>query len=427
MNIKINRFQYAIEFLMLLFLVSVLIGGCEQSANVDPELTAQTSREILSDGIKTGTESTRQVIVLLTSSMNAAEALPLLEIAIKDRQSKIADLAMTRLLFFRDPSSKDIIREKLGTDFDSELIDILIELGADDIDENIEKGMRSLLSNDRAAAVELYGKYKGSDAEEKLRSYLDDEGAIVRVKAKIALARLGDESVFEDIGELLESDSILSRAGAVTIIDEFDLKEYKDNLLEFARNDKTLLSSEALRVLYEWDDDEALEILKEKLPNTDAYSMYSLLEMIEKKHDLKMVDSLKKLMSSASPLERYASARLVVSLDYANNQDALEFLLSGMESEVPGIREQVCKSLVNLPDDAGSREYLEKTGLKDEDPKVLQAVISALGKIGDMSTINKLAPFLQDDEFQIRAAAASAVLNIISREKSKERDADETV
>ncbi len=419
MNIKINRFQNAIIPAMMLFLVSLLISGCEQSASVDPELAAQTAREILSDGIKTGTESTRKTVVTLTASMEVDEALPLLEIAMNDRQSKIVETAKTRLIFFRDPSSKELIRDELGTGFDSELIDILIELGADDIDENIEKGMRSLTPLDRAEAVEMYGKYKGSDAEEKLRSFLDDEDIIVQVKARIALARLGDESVLDDIAELLESDKIISRAGAVMIIDEFDLKEYRENLLEFAGNDKTLVSSEALRVLYEWDDDEARELLKEKIAYTDAFSMFNLLEMIEKKRDLKMIDSLKKLMSSASPLERYASARLVVSLDYSNNPEALKFLLSGLESEMPAVREQVIKSLANLPDVPEARRSLEKTGLKDEHPRVVEAAISALGKIGDISTINILAPFLQDDVFQIRATAASAVLNIISREKSE--------
>ncbi|MCD6217805.1 HEAT repeat domain-containing protein [bacterium] len=419
MKSSINRFQSVIIPVMILFLASVLISGCEQSASVDPELAAQTAREILSDGIKTGPESTRKMIVKLTSSMEVDEALPLLDIAINDRQSKIVETAIKRLIFFHDPSSKDIIRDELGTGFDSELIDTLIELGADDIEENIEKGMRSLTPLDRAEAVEMYGKYKGSGAEEKLRIYLDDNEAIVRIKAKTALARLGDESVLGDIAELLESDGIIARAGAVKLIDEFDLKEYRDNLLEFARNDKTLVSSEALRILYEWDDDEARELLKEKLVNTEKFVMYDLLEMIEKKHDLKMIDSLKKLMSSASPLERYASARLIVSLDYSNNRDALEFLLSGMESEVPGVREQVIISLANLPDVPEVRRALEETGLKDEHPKVLEATISTLGKIGDMSTINILAPFLKDDELQIRATAAVAVLNIISREKSE--------
>lgn len=419
MNNKIYRFQSVIIPAMMLFLVSVLLSGCEQSASVDPELAAQTAREILSDGIKTGTEANRKTIVTLTSSMEVDEALPLLEIALNDRQSKIVETAMTRILFFRDPSSKDLFRDELGTGFNSELVDILIELGADDIDENIEKGMRSLTPKDRGEAVEMYGKYKGSGAEEKLRSYLDDEDAIVRVKARIALARLGDESVLADIAELLESDQIISRAGAVMIIDEFDLKEYRDNLLEFASNDKTLVSSEALRVLYEWDDDEAREILKEKIAYTDAFSMFNLLEMIEEKRDTKMIDSLKKLMSSASPLERYATARLVVSLDYSNNPEALKFLLSGLDSEVPAVREQVIKSLANLPDVPEVRRSLEKTGLKDEHPKVREAAISALGKIGDMSAINILAPFLQDDKLYIRTTAAAAVLNIISREKSE--------
>ncbi|MFH1515408.1 MAG: HEAT repeat domain-containing protein, partial [bacterium] len=181
------------KFYFLVFLL-LLHVGCTQSSNVDPEKTAQIARDILTDSLKTGSESTRSAIVDLTSTMDAKEAAPLLVIALEDRQTRISEKAMKQIITFKDPTTKSIIREQLGDNFDNELIEILIEIESDDIDENINKGLRSLNPSERAVAIELYGKYKGENGREKLTEFLEAEEPIVRTKAQIALARLGDES-----------------------------------------------------------------------------------------------------------------------------------------------------------------------------------------------------------------------------------------
>lgn len=423
MKNKNGRFPNASSFATALFalilvLIVLIIMGCEQTVKVDPAEASKTAHDILDDGIRTGSESTRQTIVRLASSMEVDEALPLLNTALTDRQPKIVESALARIINFQDPSSLEIIRAELGNTYDRELIDILIDLEADDIEENIKKGMRGLDQNNRGFAVEQYGKYIGSDAEETLIKYLDDDNYIVQVKSRLALARLGNEIGFDDIPAFLESDNIVPRAGAIIMIEEFELKEYRDELYDIAKDGYMLDTSEALRVLYQWGDEESYGILKDKLEHTDIYSMYNFLQMIEEKHDLKMIGPLRRMMSSASPNERYAAARLIVTLDAENNPDALEFLLKGLESDIPPLRQKLIESLANLPNIPEVYNILITKGLKDEEAIVIQSAISTLGKIGDMETINNLAPFLEDDKFEIRASAAAAVLNIMSREKS---------
>ncbi|MBU1022856.1 HEAT repeat domain-containing protein, partial [bacterium] len=341
---------------------------------------------------------------------------PLLVIALEDRQTRISEKAMKQIITFKDPTTKSIIREQLGDNFDNELIEILIEIESDDIDENINKGLRSLNPSERAVAIELYGKYKGENGREKLTEFLEAEEPIVRTKAQIALARLGDESAIKAIGDMLESDDFFAKASAVAVIEELDLKDYQDKLLEIAQNDVGAVGREAHRILYEWGNSDAREMLKEKITDSESFELYDFMSMVESSKDPEMIDTLKVMMSAQSSAERYAAARLIVLIDKENNQDTLDYLLSGMKSDVPQVREKVVQSLGNLPDVPDAKLALENIGLNDENPGIVHASIQALGKVGDLKSLNKIEPFLEDKDFQIRAVAAVAVLNIVSRE-----------
>lgn len=407
--------HHIILFILVLSILFIPFA-CTQSVAHDPEKIAQTARDILTEFLKTGSESNRSMIVDMTAYMDSKEASPLLMIALEDRQDRISSKAMAQIITFKDPSTKSIIREELGEDFNNKLIEILIELESDDLDENINKGLRSLNPSERASAIELYGKYKGDDSREKLAEFLNDEESIVQLKARIALARLGDESAIESIQEMFNSDEIFTKASAVAITEELDLKIYQDQLLEIAQGKDTTVGNEAHRILYEWGNSEASEMLKQKINDSESFELYNFMSMVESSKDPEMVDTLKGMMSAQSPAERYAAARLIVLIDKENNQDTLDYLLTGLDSDIPPVRNKVVQSLGNLPDVPEIKQALENIGLKDENPGIVHSSIQALGKVGDLKSLNKITPFLEDDDFQIRAVTAIAILNIISRE-----------
>jgi HEAT repeat protein len=401
-------------FVLISFMMPV-VSGCSSEPKINTDEAISKARGILNDNVKEGSRATRDTIVRLTGGMVAEEALPLLEITVKDPDSAISDKSLKKILEFRDPSSAAILKEKLGDKYDQSILDVLVEVKSEGIVPNIEKGLKSLRPLDRASAITSLQKIEGEKAKEQIRQFVQDEELIVQLKAKHALIALGEKEYLSEVRDLLDSGEIVKQAEAVDLIGEFELKDYRDDLVKIASEKTGPQSDQALRILYKWNDPKASEIMNQRLENPGGMiiSLYGLLAIIDEYKDKSTIPALKKFMSSSVPGERYSAARMILSIDAGNNPDLLKFILTGMESEVPpAVREQVAISLGKLPGIAEVKKTLEKKGLKDESPKVIEASIIALGKVGDKNSIKYIAEFLDDDNFELRATAAAAILNI---------------
>ena len=402
----------SIAIVLAVFLAAIF--GCT-SGSMDTTKLAEKSRAILNDQVKNGTQKTRETIVRLTGGMVDSEAVPLLRQAFKDMQPAVVDKAIDKAIEKKYPETRDEIRARLGDKFDTKLLEILIELKATDIDANIEKGLQSLRPNDRAFAVELLGKYKGKLAEDRLKEYANDPNELVRMKAKLALARNGDKDVIKALGNFLDMPEMIEAMAVVSLVNELDLKEYRDKLLKIANEDKGMLGLEAVRTLYKWDDPESKGLVTGKLSGRIDMTLYPLLKMVEEKKDKLMIDPLRHAMASSTPNERYSSARVAVAIDPQNTKDVLEFILKGMDSDDPGVREQVAVSLSQLPGIPEVKRVLEQKGIKDSSPQVVNASLVSLGKVGDEESIKAMAPLLDTGDLETRATAAAAILNLIDK------------
>ena len=403
-----------ILFIILITMLIASVSGCSMKPLSTSDL-AKKSREILIDQIKNGPRNTRQAIVKLTGGMVEQEAVPLLQTSLKDPDQGIVKDTLEKLIEIKNPLALPVKREELADRFNADLISTLIDLGAKDLDANIESGLTSTNPTSRARAVELLAKYKGKEAEERIRTFLNDEIPVIGMKAKIALAEMGDTEALKGLDVYLNSGNDIIQLATVNLIREKELKEYRDKLLEFAKVGQGILAQEALRVLYKWDDPEAREMVKYEMAKSIEVLKYPLLKDVEEKKDKEMVPSLRKAMASSTPNERYSAARVAVTVDPENTQDVLDFILKGMEVEDPAVREQVAISLSQLPDIPRVKNQLETKGLTDKNPKIVNASIISLGKVGDSESIARLAPLLKSDDSEIRVTAAAAIINIINR------------
>lgn len=396
----------------------LLVAGCVMQSVNSSDL-AEKSRTLLSDQVKNGSRDARETVVRLTGGMVESEAVPLLQVALNDPESNIVKKTIEKLIEIKNPLAEPSKRKDLADRFDPDLIDTLIDLGAKDLDANIELGLTSTLPVNRARAVELLGKYKGEEAEERIRTFLNDEDSTVVLRTKVALARLGDEEVTNGLEQYLDSQYDIEKLAAVTFIGEKDLKQYKDKLLEIANLKQGLLSTEAMRVLYKWDVPDVSEMYKEEISEKLQIIKFPILKDIEEKKDKNMIDALRKAMASSVPNIRYSTARIAITIDPENTKDVLDFMLKGMDSEDSSVREQVAISISQLPGIPVVKEILEKKGIKDKEAKVVNASIVALGKVGNEKTLSHLAPLLDSNNSETRVSAAAAILNIINRENLK--------
>lgn len=405
--------------LLLLIAVLMLMIGCSSEPEIDNAALRSEAFNLLVETVKTGSLDERKETYNTATGLRDAIAVEIIKISTEDQDKEIAEKSMQKITLLKQPSTKDMIRKKLGDGFDQISIEALIEFGADDLDENIEKGLKSLRPNERAAAVELLGKYQKEQAADRIREYLNDEELIVRIKAIHALGRLGDKTAIEKVGDLFKEDNIIAKAGAVAIAEDLDRREYEPQIVDVARNSATIIAIEALRVLYEWKNEEASDILLEKINTKDMMSFYTYLKLVDDNKDRKALDKLREFTSSANPQERYSAARVYVSIDPDSSPDILDFLLRGMDSDIDKVREQVAILLGNLPGIEKVKTTLIEIGLKDQSASVVKSSIIALGKIGDQSTLKILSPFMRDTNSINRIVASAAILNILDRIEGK--------
>lgn len=390
-------------------------SGCAVAPISSSELAKQ-SRDILLEQMKNGNRSVRLAIIDLTGGMAEEEAIPLWELGLKDPDQSIVKKTLEKLVEFKNPMAIPEKKKELADRFNADIIETLIELGAKDLDSNIELGLTSTNPTNRARAVELLAKYKGKDAEDRLRAFLKDDAPIVGLKAKAGLAKLGDTEVLKGLEVYLNSGDEVAQLAAINLIRDYDLKEYRDKLVELAKIREGLVAQEAMRVLYKWDDPEGREMMKYEISNAIGLLEYPLLKDIEEKKDKEMVSALRSAMASSTPNERYSAGRVAVAVDPENTKDVLEFLLKGLTVEDPGVREQIAISFSKLPGFPTVKKALETKGIKDKDLKTRKASIIALGKVGDHDSLKYLAPILKSDNPEMKVAAAAAIVNIINRE-----------
>jgi HEAT repeat protein len=419
MNISIKN------FLILLIAVLMLMIGCSNEPKIDNSALRTEAFNMLVETIKNGSLEERQASTTAASALRDETAVEILKISVEDQDQEIADKSMRKITLLKQPSTKDMLRAELGDSFDQFLIEALIEFGANDLDANIEKGLKSLRPNERAAAVELLGKYKKEAAAERIRGYLNDEELIVRIKAVHALGRLGDKPILAKVGDLFKEDNVISKAGAVAIAEDLDLREYEPQVVDVAKNAPPLIAIQALRVLYKWKNKEASDILLEKINTKDMMNFYAYLKLADDNKEKKVLEKLRELTSSSSPQERYSAARVYISIDPENSSDILDFLLKGMDSDIDKVREQAAILLGNLPGIQKVKTTLVEKGLKDPSAGVINSSIFALGKIGDQDTLKYLVPIMQDKNSINRLEASAAILKILDRIEGKADNKDE--
>jgi HEAT repeat protein len=223
----------------------------------------------------------------------------------------------------------------------------------------IRKGLNNDDAEVRTLAVTILGELKDSDSSDNLKALLKDESRSVRIRAAVALHKLGDNTGLEEIVRILVTKPQLSKNPKAL-----------ERMKAVAAGTKRI---EAALALSEVDDKKSIPLLTKLLDDDDG---------------------------------RVADACLV-SLARLGDASVKNKFLSALESTVPQVRAKAAETLGDIGD-ATCFIPLRKR-LKDWSRDVKAAATVALGKLRDKESIPVIREMLWDKDEIIRENAAKAL------------------
>lgn len=255
--------------------------------------------------------SVRYVAVLCIRDLSLHEVVDLLIYCLADSYEWVRIRAIEGLGIRRDPEAiepmiryldegsspkvRATLAKNLGRFQQDRLIPIIANL-LNDEDSRV-----------RANAVEGLGFYPSAKVEHIIRPLLIDANARIRANVAVVLANVRDTQVTGAIDELLASEDIYERMGAVYTIGENREQAYLSNLLEFLNDSSYLIQRNVRDALVKFGISIQGTLLKEIRSTRNENYILGAIHVLNRIGDKKAVKTLFKLMEEGDGEIRVAA------------------------------------------------------------------------------------------------------------------------
>lgn len=262
--------------------------------------------------------------------------------------------------------------------------------------KSIEKLYNRGVSEDAVAAA--LKEHLGGSATEILLEHASGGSAGERASAILLVSLLRDERA---LGSLLDMSLEEAFAEDVKKALVFIGRARPESLLPLFKNENPYLRRFITSVAGLVASPVYFDVLRGLLTDEDGHVRSLAAESLACLGDLSAIKFIKPLLADQYPDVHEAAVKALAVL-----KDGLDFqeLLSGLESRLAALR----KNSAFLLGTVGRREAVPALGfaLKDEDPEVRMAAVSALASIKTPESIKYLITALADENPGIRAGAA---------------------
>lgn len=356
--------------------------------------------------------------------------IPLLRHLLKDKDDDVRKFAI------------DLIIDINHCDYLDDLITIL----------NVDKN-----ANVRASAAKALGIFQYEKAIPNLIKALNDD-EWVAFSALEALALMKDESSIEPIASLLNSNSETLRYNAIEALGKIgipsaekylikhflktdgfektatlksllqigvtpDIPEVRDILIDIYKNEEWSDRLIALRGLANLKDAMAIPLILDIAGSLDSSIPDEMDTLYRVKEILKDFDCVKSLIDILdNPNVKYRAKTIAIEIiEDQNCKEAVPYLIKLVEDKLRDVKRASMKALKEL--DAQSAEEIFLEACEDEDGHIRKYAISAIGRIGNKSVINKLFKFLNGEIYpDVKEDIVKAILAVDPQEAYKRID-----
>ncbi len=241
--------------------------------------------------------------------------------------------------------------------------------------EGIAEQLREGEPADRGRAAFLLGKYQAADAIEQLKSLLDDEAELVRVRTAVGLVRLG-----EPVEPLLEL------------------------VRQAVRDEDPEVRVAALRILADADDQASAALVLSALEDGNSEVQYAAMAAIGQ---LKLEDGLPAVAQRARDPDPQTARRAIAALGEFRTPGSVALLREIASDAAFPARIWIAVALHQSGDDATQRRF--EAFLQERDETARKAAMRALIDLKDFDATDLYIKALDDSDRDVFRMARDAL------------------
>jgi HEAT repeat protein/beta-lactamase regulating signal transducer with metallopeptidase domain len=259
----------------------------------------------------------------------------------------------------------------------------------------------------REAAVYALGEIEDSRAVPALANLLVSDGeASVRVKAAWALGEIEHGSAVDALATALSDQDVEVRRMAVWALGEIEDPRGVDPLIGVLRDPDVELRLAAIHALGQIESRRAVDPLIEALGDSDARVRERAAWALAEIEDPRAATGLTAALGDSDPAVRRMAVYALGELELATAPPAL---IQALRDEDPEVRGYAVHALGEIEDPAAVPGLAELFRNAETDADTRRQIVWALGEIEDPASYQVLVQALEDEDPEIRRAAARAL------------------
>jgi serine/threonine-protein kinase len=260
--------------------------------------------------------------------------------------------------------------------------------------------------------INVLARFDRPDVAKALQEALRDPNKLVRQAALAGVARSKAAVDVSQISKLLLDPDIDVMNKAVDVIVNVNDPETAKYLIEALKSENEFSRRAAVEILNEIGTTHSIKYLLEAVADEDWWVRSRASDALARIGGARVVDAVLNLIKDKDENIRRAAIEILVT---CRDKKAVDKLIEATKDADWWVSERAADALAELGDAKALPALLEMVARND---RSLPIALSAVGRVGTFKILDKILPFLQRPEKEIRVAAIGAVAQLAGEQQA---------
>jgi eukaryotic-like serine/threonine-protein kinase len=260
--------------------------------------------------------------------------------------------------------------------------------------------------------INVLARFDRPDVNKALQEALRDSNKLVRSAALGGIARSKTKLDVALVSGLLLDPDLEVMNKAVDVIIQLNHPETAKYLIEALKAENEFSRRSAVEILNAIGTTHSVKYLLEAVSDEDWWVRSRASDALARIGGPRVVDAVLELIKDKDENIRRAAIEI---LNTCRDKRAVDKLIEATKDKDWWVSERAADALAEIGDAKALPALLEMIAKND---RSLPVAIAAVGRLGNSSVLNKILPFLQRPEKEVRVAAISAVAQLAGEQQA---------
>jgi serine/threonine-protein kinase len=259
--------------------------------------------------------------------------------------------------------------------------------------------------------INVLARFNTPEVHKALQEQLKDTNKLVRQSALAGIAKMGGDVSIDLICSLLLDSDVDVINKAVDVIVHMNNPETVKHLIPALKAENEFSRRAAVEILNEIGTTNSVKYLLEAVADEDWWVRSRASDALARIGGERVVSAVLELVRDKDENIRRAAIEI---LNSCGDKRAVEHLIEATKDKDWWVSERAADALGGLRD---KRAIPAIVNMVERNDRSLPVALTTLGKLGDAKLIDRVLPYLQRPEKEVRVAAIEALTNLADEQR----------